>query len=220
MTTLIETNKIDGLSIYGVQMVDYTLDGVAGKDFGTAVALACFVSTAAIEMEATAYADILRARQQKLNDLADTNECIRNFIDKLPTSSPESDDRILWRTNEEPPSDPSQDFLWQTKQQYIAWADKIRMMTSRYGLSCPVKTEEEQVMYNVKFTWDYVRRDDLENARANVEYAMDVENNDLQQDMIALQGLIGKRDNSFNTAAKIIKKVGRTGDSMLNTIGQ
>ena len=213
MTNLIETNKIDGLRIYGVQMVDYSLDGVSGKDFGTATALACFASTAAIEMEVTAYADILRARQQKLNDLADANECIRNFISKLPTSSPESDDRIIWRT------DGYIEEIVDT-QQYMSWADKIKTITSRYGLSCPVKTEERQVMYNVKFTWDYVRRDDLENARANVEYAMDVEDNDLQQDMIAMQGLIGKRDNSFNTAAKIIKKVGGTGDSMIRNIGQ
>ena len=218
MTNLIETNKIDGFTVYGVQMVDYSLDGVSGKDFGTATALACFASTAAIEMEATAYADILRARQQKLNDLADANECIRNFINKLSKDTPEPDDRIIWRTDYVPT--PEEDIFWNSTQQYMSWADKIKTVTSRYGLSCPVRTEEQQVMYNVKFTWDYVRRDDLENARANVEYAMDVENNDLQQDMIAMQGLIGKRDNSFSTAAKIIKKVGGTGDSMIRNIGQ
>ena len=207
MTNLIETNKIDGFSIYGVQMVDYTLDGVSGKDFGTATALACFVSATAIEMEATAYADILRARQRKLTELADANECIRNFISKLPTDDQESDDMIAWLPN----------YVRNDQdREYISWASTIKTMTSRYGLSCPIRSEtlmDEDVI-------EYVRRDDLENARANVEYAMDVEDNDLQQDMIAMQGLIGKRDNSFNTAAKIIKKVGGTGDSMLRNIGQ
>ena len=65
-----------------------------------------------------------------------------------------------------------------------------------------------------------IRRDDSENARANLEYALDVEDNDLQQDMITMQGLIGKRDNSFSTAAKVIKKVDGTADSILRTVGQ
>ncbi|MBQ6470777.1 MAG: hypothetical protein IJJ33_02225 [Victivallales bacterium] len=208
MSTLIETNKIDGFSIYGVQMVDYTLDGVAGKDFGTATALACFASSAAIEAETTAYADILRARQQKLKELADANEAIRNFIDKLPTKDPESDDEISWFTDSSEHGD------------YISWASTIKTVTSRYGLSCPVKTKEMPLPFGRVLYIDSVRRDDLENARAKVEYAMDVEDNDLQQDMIAMQGLIGKRDNSFTTAAKIIKKVGGTGDSMLRNIGQ
>ena len=36
MSNLIETNAIEGFSIYGVQMVDYTSDGVSGRDFATA----------------------------------------------------------------------------------------------------------------------------------------------------------------------------------------
>jgi hypothetical protein len=38
--------------------------------------------------------------------------------------------------------------------------------------------------------------------------------------MITMQGLIGKRDNSFSTAAKVIKKVDGTADSILRTVGQ
>jgi len=76
----------------------------------------------------------------------------------------------------------------------------------RYGLSLPVSNNK-------------VTRGDAEKGRANGEYAMDVENNDMQQDMITLQGLISKRDNSFSTAAKVLKKVDSTGKSIIRSIG-
>ena len=195
MTTLIQTNKIDGLSIYGVQMVDYSLGGVHGKDFGTVTALACFVYTDAIEMEASAYADILRARQKKLNDLGAALAIIARVIGSFDNDSPKSDDTV------------TDDDLLVAKE-----------LLDPYSVTLNVKILDLSGLGGNRII--YIRRDDAENGRANVEYALDVEDNDMQQDMIAMQGLIGKRDNSFNTAAKIIKKVGGTGDSMLNTIGQ
>ena len=56
-------------------------------------------------------------------------------------------------------------------------------------------------------------------AQAQTEYEMDMENNDLQQDMITVQGLISKRDDSYSTAAKVLKKVNSTGNSIINSIG-
>ena len=197
MSTLIQTNKIDGLSIYGVQMVDYSMDGVSGKDFGTVTALACFVYTDAIETEASAYADILRARQKKLNDLGAALAIIARVIASFDNDSPESDDTVR------------DDDLLVAKE-----------LLAPYGVTLNVRILDLSGLGLGGNRIIYIRRDDAENGRANVEYALDVEDNDMQQDMIAMQGLIGKRDNSFNTAAKIIKKVGNTGDSMLNTIGQ
>ena len=62
-------------------------------------------------------------------------------------------------------------------------------------------------------------REHIEKARTETEYAMDMENNDMQQDMITLQGLVSKRDNSYSTASKVMKKVVSTGDSIINSIG-
>ena len=47
---------------------------------------------------------------------------------------------------------------------------------------------------------------------------MDVEDNDMQQDMITVQGLVSKRDNSFSTASKVLKKVNSTGETIINSI--
>ena len=94
----------------------------------------------------------------------------------------------------------------------------VRDIAARYGVTVNIRTFTLPIVNSP--TWYLIRRDDSENARANLEYALDVEDNDLQQDMITMQGLIGKRDNSFSTAAKVIKKVDGTADSILRTIGQ
>ena len=198
MTKLIETNQIEGFNVYGVQMVDYTSDGVRGRDFGTAVALACFASSAAIEAEATAFAEVLRARQKKLSDLNGALATLIDIMGKFDNDEPESDDTV--RDDRLP---------------------GLRDLMARYGLSLNIRSFTMPVVRPAKpETWYFIRRDTSENARANLEYALDVEDNDLQQDMITMQGLIGKRDNSFSTAAKVIKKVDGTADSILRTVGQ
>ena len=49
-------------------------------------------------------------------------------------------------------------------------------------------------------------RANIMKGQNDIQYAMDTEDNNLQQDMVALQGLISKRDNSFSTAASIVRK--------------
>ena len=196
MGNLIETNKIEGFSIYGVQMVEYTSDGVSGRDFATAAALAAFASSNALEVETSAYADVLRARQKKLKDLSDAEAIIASVIAKMDPDSPESDDTV---TDER--------------------LEKAQKLASAYGIDLHVKRTEFQLP-QVTFVWFSITREDAENGRANLEYAMDVEDNDMQQDMITLQGLISKRDNSFDTASKVLKKVASTASSIIRSIGQ
>ena len=193
MGNLIETNKIEGFSIYGVQMVEYTSDGVSGRDFATAAALAAFASSNALEVETSAYANVLRARQKKLKDLSDAVAIIASVIAKMDPDSPESDDTV--------------------KDERLPTAQTLM---NRYGLTLNVKYKDPLI----GSAYHYIRRDDAENGRANAEYAMDVEDNDLQQDMITMQGLVSKRDNAFSTASKILKKVANTGDSILRSVGQ
>lgn len=84
--------------------------------------------------------------------------------------------------------------------------DTASATLSRYGVSMPVSNHK-------------VRRDDAETARNDAQYKMDMESNDMQQDMITLQGLISKRDNSFSTAAKVMKKASSTTTTMIRSIG-
>ena len=59
-------------------------------------------------------------------------------------------------------------------------------------------------------------RANLMKGQNEIQYAMDVENNNLQQDMVSLQGLISKRDNAFSAAARIVRKAD---DAASSTIG-
>ena len=83
-----------------------------------------------------------------------------------------------------------------------------RSILNRYGVyNLPVDSDNKTT------------RGEIEKARTDTEYAMDVENNDMQQDMITVQGLVSKRDNSFSTASKVLQKVNSTGETIINTIG-
>ena len=61
-------------------------------------------------------------------------------------------------------------------------------------------------------------RANLMKGQNEIQYAMDVENNNLQQDMVALQGRISKRDNSFSTAASIVRKADNSASSIIGNI--
>ena len=71
MAQLIETTPIDGLKVYGQQMVDYTVQGEAHKAYDLAMARAAFAQTTAIEIETEAYGEVLKMRQKKLEELGD-----------------------------------------------------------------------------------------------------------------------------------------------------
>ena len=67
--SLVESVPIEGLSVYGVQQKNYTVEGVAGCDYVKAASIAMFQEANAIEAETSAYAAVLEARQKKLDEL-------------------------------------------------------------------------------------------------------------------------------------------------------
>ena len=62
----------------------------------------------------------------------------------------------------------------------------------------------------------YPTRAGIYRKQNEVQYEMDREDNDLKQDMVALNSLMSKRDNAFSAAARLIKKAN---DAASNTIG-
>ena len=185
MANLIETNDISGFKVYGQQMVEYTIQGSSATDFASAIAIASLAESTAIEVEASAYADVLRARQAKLSKLGDAIAILSQAIATMKTGGGQT------------PSD---------KSDAMPALNTASSILSQYGVSLPV-------------SGDKVTRGDAERARNNAQYAMDMENNDMQQDMITLQGLVSKRDNSFSTAAKVMKKISSTTTSITRSIG-
>jgi hypothetical protein len=58
------------------------------------------------------------------------------------------------------------------------------------------------------------------NAQSNIQYKMDVEDNDLQQDMVSLQSMISKRDNAFSTASKLVRKANNASRNTISNMGE
>lgn len=68
------------------------------------------------------------------------------------------------------------------------------------------------------YNTDQMTRGNLQRGQNDVQYALDVENNNLQQDSVTLQGLVSKRDNAFSTASKIISKCQKADKSTISNI--
>ena len=198
MSTTIQINPIEGFKIYGTQMVNYTVNGTSGQDFDAAVTFAAFNNATTIEKEAGAYSSVLKARQNKLNDLGTALAELSYIAGLLPTDEPESDDEVKGN------------FDW------------LKSLLGKYGINLNVQHKDAIVILGITIrdAYDYVTRKTIENTKANTQYEMDKEDNDMQQDMVTLQGLISKRDQSFATAAKVVRKFNATGDTIIRSIGQ
>ena len=76
--------------------------------------------------------------------------------------------------------------------------------------------------YGVDMTWtdgNKMTLGNLQKAQTNVQYAIDREDNDIQQDIVTLQSYISKRDNAYSNAAKIVKKTNQAASSTIGNIG-
>ena len=77
--------------------------------------------------------------------------------------------------------------------------------------------------YGVSLTWeddsDKMTRGNLQKAQTEVQYQIDKEDNNLQQDMVTLSSYVSKRDNAYTTAAKVVKKTLNAGSNTIANFG-
>ena len=58
---------------------------------------------------------------------------------------------------------------------------------------------------------DYkVRRDDATMAQSALQYEIDYETNEMQQDMVTMQSLVDRRDESYSTATNLMTSISDT----------
>lgn len=84
---LIQANEISGGSVYGVKQYEYTVDGVSGQDYAAALAVASLKESVAIEHSASAYADVVKLRQKKVEDLSEVLAILAKAIAQINTSN-------------------------------------------------------------------------------------------------------------------------------------
>jgi hypothetical protein len=64
-----------------------------------------------------------------------------------------------------------------------------------------------------------VQRGDATSAQSALQYEIDYETNDMQQDMVTMQSLVSKRDNAFSTASSLVQKINSTASTLIGNIG-
>ena len=98
---MISAVPIEGLSVYGTEQVAYRVSSSGTGDLISAAFAAMAMEACAIEAEAGAYADVLRLRRKKLEDLggvlkADVQKVGRTSLNAdLHTSAAEIVNRIV-----------------------------------------------------------------------------------------------------------------------------
>ena len=192
MANMIEQNPIAGASVYGVEQYSYTVNGVAGKDYAAALSAASFKEAVAIEQALSAYSEVVRQRMRKLDDLGTVMAILNEAYATLKTKEQESGDTT---------------------------ANMVSLATARdkaalYGVTINMT---DATIAGIRFC--YTTRRNLMNAQNAVQYAIDKEDNELKQDTVSLNSYVSKRDNSFSTASKLVKKALDASGSTIGNIG-
>ena len=192
MANMIEQNPIAGASVYGVEQYSYTVNGVAGKDYAAALSAASFKEAVAIEQALSAYSEVVRQRMRKLDDLGTVMAILNEAYATLKTKEQESGD---------------------TTSNMVSLAT-ARDKAALYGVTINMT---DMTIAGIRFC--YTTRRDLMNAQNAVQYAIDKEDNELKQDTVSLNSYVSKRDNSFSTASKLVKKALDASGSTIGNIG-
>ncbi len=195
MANLIVANEIPGASVYGVPQMSYTVAGESEKDYAAALTVAAFRQATAIEAAASSYVAVVRQRQAKVSELGDVLATLAVAIGSMRTKDAEPGDHSATS--------------WQMDRAF----ESAKAVCDKYGLSLNVRQKEvDKVLRN------YMTRADVMRSQDSIQYALDVEDNNLQQDMVSMQGLVTKRDHAFSTASRIIAKVHNAADSAIGNM--
>ena len=76
--------------------------------------------------------------------------------------------------------------------------------------------------YEVSLSWESdnkMTRGNIQKAHTDFQYAIDREDNDIQQDIVTLQSYITKRDNAYSNASKLVKKANHAATATIKNIG-
>ncbi|MBE6382634.1 MAG: hypothetical protein E7049_06445 [Lentisphaerae bacterium] len=181
MLTSITADPITDNSVYGIPQVEYTVDGESGNNFGDAVSLAAFKVATAIESSTSAYSDVVRGRQKKLDDLGFALASFNKAQAELSTDNKSTDKATI------------KDF------------NTVKNILDYYEVQ-------------IEGLSSSMERGNIQKAVTEVQYRIDSENTNLQQDMVSLQSFMSKRDNAYSTASKIVRKCNNAASGTIRNV--
>lgn len=192
MSDFIIANEIRGDAVYGVAQYEYTVGGAPRKDYADALAAASLKESVAIEAYAASYTEVVRQRERKISDLG---QVLAALAESIATMDPKSNDTSK-------------------RSEWSARLYEASGICGQYNIPCPlVAVRYEGGRWEAQVTFR-----DATKIQNDVQYAMDKEDNNLQQDMVSLQSLISKRDNAYSSASKIVQKATGTASGIIRNI--
>lgn len=96
-----------------------------------------------------------------------------------------------------------------TSEQNIVGGAEAYNLLAKYGL-----TKDYFKPSATRIQYQYIQK-----LQTDIQYALDVTNNDVQQDAVSLQGFVSKRDNAYQMATKLGSKAARTRATGIRYIG-
>ncbi len=190
MSDAVQTNTL-GFAVYGTPQVDYTVNGVKGCTYDQAVAQMGLKRAIAVEESLPAFTKAVEARQRKVQDLG---TALANIAATIASAIGH---------NSVDGSNAGAD-------------DKLGIDEGTKGLLAPYGLAKS---YFVGDNNNEITYGDAQKLQTEVRYALDVTNNDLQQDMATLQSFVSKRDNAYQMATKLMQKAIQTRSSGIRYIG-
>ena len=189
---MISAVPIEGLSVYGTAQVAYRIDSSGTADLISAAFAAMMKEACAIEAEAAAYADVLRLRRKKLDDLGIALAAVAKARSSLSVEKG-------------------------AKSSDLSAADSALQEAFRIA-NIYRRPDGSSLVVNVN-SENKIRRDDALKAESSIQYEIDYETNEMHQDMVVMQSLVSKRDNAFSTVARLVEKLSSTAKSIIANIG-
>ncbi len=190
MSNNIIAQNIEGLVIYGQQQVDYTVNGDSHQSYGQAVAYAALYRAASVEFSTSALQTPIRMRMKKVEELGTVLAAAATGMSNLATED--------------------MDDSFSSKDLATAYDILVKYNLDRHGLSVIQIITDQRI--------GIITKENLMKLQNDVQYEMDREDNKLQQDMVAIQSYISKRDQAYSLAASIVRKVNKTASHTINGI--
>lgn len=200
------TPQQTGVSVYGVPQVAYNMAGATGLDFGSVVAKVTLRQAAIVDAQTSVVTSAVRLRQKQLEAMGNGLAIIDSILTRFKQKDAGSDDKVTLGKAE-------------AKQLLDA---KNALEKFGYTLDVgytPEHTEEKCCASDkdIPESWSITRAVTMR-AQSKVQEMIDTEDNNLQQDMISVQGFMQKRDKAFDGATDIVKKYEGTGGNIIKTI--
>lgn len=166
-----------GLTVLGTTQYSYTIDGVHHQDYDAAVCKASLCRVSALEEVASAYTELVRGREKKIEELGTALASIASAISSK--DKPQTDD-------------------------YLSIGSDAARILRNYGFDA-----SSSMQYG-----------DLLKLQQEVQYAMDTEDNEMQQDMTDVQNYVSKRDDAMQTVTDLMNKIAGTRQQGISYIGR